>query len=145
MFHFERKKAKKRLCNIFTVFVRGYLSTAMFIFFLSRFLNCFFGKALANFLVAKCFILDVAGVLNPLQYAPIWINLPLFRSLPCKLCSICRTIKILCTANKELHLHNVVTENTKITDHNNNLVHLQYLGACYIKKISPQTNIGLKV
>ena len=47
-------------------------------------------------------------------------------------------------ASKELHLHNAVTENTKITDHNNNLAHLQYLGASYIKKISPEINIGLK-
>ena len=48
MFYFERKKLS---CSIFTVFVRSYLYAAMF----------------------KYSILNVAGVLNPLQYAPTWI------------------------------------------------------------------------
>ena len=47
IFYFERKKVS---CSIFTVFVRGYLSAAMF----------------------KCSILNDAGVLNPSQYAPTW-------------------------------------------------------------------------
>ena len=34
-------------------------------FFLRRFVNCFSGKALANFFVT--------GVLNPPQHAPTWI------------------------------------------------------------------------
>ena len=69
MFYFERKKT----CSIFTVFVRGYFSAAMFIFFLRRFLNCFFGKVLGNFFVTKCSILDVGGFPNLPQYAPTWI------------------------------------------------------------------------
>ena len=48
----------KHPCNIITVFVLGYLSTAILFFF--------YGKALA--IVTKCSILDVAGVLNPCQY-----------------------------------------------------------------------------
>ena len=40
-------------------------------------------------------------------------------------------------------LHNVITENTKVIGHNSNWVHLQYLET-YIKKISPELNIGLK-
>ena len=47
--------------------------------------------------------------------------------------------------NKEMHLHNVVTENAKIIDHNDNWAHLQYLDAYYIKTMSPEINIGLKV
>ena len=46
--------------------------------------------------------------------------------------------------NKEMHLHNAVTENTEIIDHNDNWAHLQYLEACYIKTVSPEINIGLK-
>ena len=44
MFYSERKKV---LCSIFTVFVHGYLSAAMF----------------------KCSILNDAGILNPPEYA----------------------------------------------------------------------------
>ena len=46
--------------------------------------------------------------------------------------------------SKELHLHNAVTENTEIIDHNDNWAHLQYLVADYIKTMSPDINIGLK-
>ena len=46
--------------------------------------------------------------------------------------------------NKKMHLHNAVTENTEIIDHNDNLTHLQYLEAYYIKTMSPEINIGLK-
>ena len=70
MFYFERKKYSY---SIFTVFLRGYLFAAMFIFFFADFLNCFFEKALGNFFVTKCSILDVPGILNPSQYAPTWI------------------------------------------------------------------------
>ena len=56
MFYFERKKHS---CSIFTIFFHGYLSTAMFILFLSRF-------------VAKCVILDVAGVIKSPPYTPTW-------------------------------------------------------------------------
>ena len=69
MCYFERKK--KHSCSIFNVFVHGYLSATMFIFFLADFLTL--GKALANFFASKCSVLDVAGVLNPLQYTPTWI------------------------------------------------------------------------
>ena len=48
MFYSERKKV---LCSIFTVFVHGYLSAAVF----------------------KCSILNDAGVLNPPEYAPTLI------------------------------------------------------------------------
>ena len=48
MFYSERKKVS---WSIFTVFVCGYLSAAMF----------------------KCSILNDAGVLNPPEYAPTWI------------------------------------------------------------------------
>ena len=43
-----------------------------------------------------------------------------------------------------MHLHNVVTENTKIIDHNDNWAHSQHLEAYYIKTISPEINIRLK-
>ena len=67
-------KEMKYSCGIFTVFVFGYLPATMFFFLLlSRFINCFSGKALANFFVTKCSILDLAEVLNPPQHAPIWI------------------------------------------------------------------------
>ena len=46
--------------------------------------------------------------------------------------------------SKELHLDNVVTENTEIIDHNNNWGHLQDLEADFIKTMSPELNIGLK-
>ena len=49
MFYFERIKNSY---SIFTIFGCGYLSTAIFIFFIHRFLN-FFWKVLA--IVAKCF------------------------------------------------------------------------------------------
>ena len=42
-------------------------------FFLADFLTVFFGKALGNYFVTRCSILDVAGVLYPPQYAPTWI------------------------------------------------------------------------
>ena len=70
MFYFGRKKQSH---SVFTVFLCGYLSAATFIFFLCRFLNCFFYKTLANFFVTKCSILDVTGILDPPQYAPTWI------------------------------------------------------------------------
>ena len=38
--------------------------------------------------------------------------------------------------NKEMDLHNAVTESTRIIDHNDNWVHLQYLDAYYIKTMS---------
>ena len=66
---------KKNSCSVFTVFVCENLSIAMFFLFLRRFLNwffCFFfWKVLA--IVTKCSILDIAGVLNPLQYVLEWI------------------------------------------------------------------------
>ena len=40
--------------------------------------------------------------------------------------------------SKELHLHNAVTENTKIIDHNDNWADLQYLEAYYIKTMLPE-------
>lgn len=43
-----------------------------------------------------------------------------------------------------LHLHNTVTENTKVIEHNKNWAHLQYLEAYYINTISPEINMGLK-
>ena len=46
--------------------------------------------------------------------------------------------------SKELLLHNAVTENTDIIDHNDNWTHLQYLEAYFIKTMSPEINIGLK-
>ena len=46
--------------------------------------------------------------------------------------------------NKEMHLHNAVTENTKIIDHSDHWAHLQYLEAYYIKTMSPEINIGLE-
>ena len=46
--------------------------------------------------------------------------------------------------NKEVHLHNTVTENTEIIDDNDNWAHLQYLKAYYIKTSSTEINIGLK-
>ena len=46
--------------------------------------------------------------------------------------------------SQELHLHNAVTENTKIIDRNNNWAHLQYLEAYYIKTTSPEINIELE-
>ena len=36
--------------------------------------------------------------------------------------------------SKEMNLHNAVTENTKIIDHNDNWALLQYLEAYYIKQ-----------
>ena len=54
-------KGKEHSCSSFTVFVRGNLSTTMFFSLLTRFL----GKALA--IPTKCFVLDVAEVLHPLQ------------------------------------------------------------------------------
>ena len=49
--------------QIITVFVLGYLSTAILIVY---------GKALA--IVTKCPIVDVARVLNPCQYELTWIG-----------------------------------------------------------------------
>ena len=46
--------------------------------------------------------------------------------------------------SKELHLHNAVTENTKIIDNNDIWVHLQYLEAYCIKTMSPEINVELK-
>ena len=46
--------------------------------------------------------------------------------------------------SKELHLHNAVINNVKILDKNNKWVQLQFLEACYIKKLVPEINIGLK-
>ena len=70
MFYFERKKAFMQYfyCISSWVFVCRNVH-----FFLCRFLNCFFEKALGNFFVTKCSILDVAGILDPPQYAPTWI------------------------------------------------------------------------
>ena len=63
MFYFERKKS----CGSFDVFIHENLSTTIF-FFLADFLTVFFfGKALA--IVTKRAVLDVAGILNPIQYA----------------------------------------------------------------------------
>ena len=65
MFYFERKKIS---CSIVTVFVHGYCLPQCSFFFLSIFSNCFLERR-----YLRCFILDVAGVLNPPQYAPTWI------------------------------------------------------------------------
>ena len=46
--------------------------------------------------------------------------------------------------NKEMHLHNAVTENTQVIDHNKNWAHLQSLEAYYITTMSHKINIGLK-
>ena len=46
--------------------------------------------------------------------------------------------------NKELHLRNIVINNVKILDKNNNWSQLQFLEAYYIKKLAPEINIGLK-
>ena len=69
MFYFGRWKYS---CSVFTVFIFGNLSTQCSFSFLADFLSisCFLEKALA--IVTKCSALDVAGVLNPLQYVPTW-------------------------------------------------------------------------
>ena len=68
MFYFERKKS----CGSFDVFIHENLSTTIF-FFLADFLTVFFfGKALA--IVTKHAVLDLAGILNPIQYAQTWIE-----------------------------------------------------------------------
>ena len=67
-FTLEEKKYSR---IIFTTFVFGYLFAAMFIF-LSRFLDCPLCNASA-IVTRYCPILDVAGALNPLQYASTWI------------------------------------------------------------------------
>ena len=46
----------------------GIVCRNVLFFFLSIFSNCFLERR-----YLKCFILDVAGVLNPPQYAPTWI------------------------------------------------------------------------
>ena len=60
IFYFE---GKNHSCKIITVFVLGYLSTAILIVY---------GKALA--IVTKRPIVDVARVLNPCQYELTWIG-----------------------------------------------------------------------
>ena len=52
---------------------------------------------------------------------------------------------LLIVVSKELHLHYDITENTEIIDYNDNWTNLQYLEAYYIKTISPEINIWLKV
>ena len=71
MFYFERKK----ICSTFIAFICGHLPNVTFIFFLSRFLNCFFfffGEVSA--IVRKCSTLGVAGALNCPQYVPTWTD-----------------------------------------------------------------------
>ena len=46
--------------------------------------------------------------------------------------------------SKQMHLHNAVSENTEIIDHNDNWTHLQYLEDYYIKIVSIEINIELK-
>ena len=46
--------------------------------------------------------------------------------------------------SKGLHLHNVVINNVKILDKNNNWGQLQFLEAYYIKKLAPEINIALR-
>ena len=53
-------KEKKLSCSIFTMFFGG----CKVYFFVAYF--CF-GKALVNFLVTNCSVLDIARVLNPPQ------------------------------------------------------------------------------
>ena len=43
--------------------------------------------------------------------------------------------------SKQMHLQNVVTENTKIIDHNGNWAHFQYLEAYCIKTMTAEFNI----
>ena len=63
VFYFERAKHS---CSIFTVFVRGNLFTQCSFYFLAEFLTVsFFGTALG--IVTKYSILDVSGVLSPLE------------------------------------------------------------------------------
>ena len=71
MFYFERKKI--HAVFLLYLFVRICLSQCSFSFledFLTGFF-VFFWKVLA--IVTKCSILDIAGVLNPLQYVLEWI------------------------------------------------------------------------
>ena len=64
MFYVGRKEV---FTYYFYYIFHGYLFAAMFIF-LSRFLDCPLWNASA--IVIRCYsILDIAGVLNPLQYA----------------------------------------------------------------------------
>ena len=46
--------------------------------------------------------------------------------------------------SKDLHLPNVVIQNTEIIDLNEQWTHLQYSGAFYVKTMSPEINIRLK-
>ena len=46
--------------------------------------------------------------------------------------------------SKGLHLHNVVINNVKILDKNNNWGQLQFLEAYYIKKLAREINIALR-
>ena len=46
--------------------------------------------------------------------------------------------------SKELHLPNAVINNVKNLDKNNKWGQLQFLEACYIKKVAPEINFGLK-
>ena len=63
VFYFERAKHS---CSISTVFVRGNLFTQCSFYFLAEFLTVsFFGTALG--IVTKYSILDVSGVLSPLE------------------------------------------------------------------------------
>ena len=70
MLYFERIR---HWCSIFTVFVRGNLSTQCCFPFLADFLTASFfsGKSLPIF--TKGSVLDVTGVLNPPQNVPTWI------------------------------------------------------------------------
>ena len=71
MFYFERKK---NIHAVFLLYLFVGIFTTMFFFFLSKFFNVFFfccWKVVSYLaIVTKCSILDVTGVLNPLQYAP---------------------------------------------------------------------------
>ena len=65
-------KEKKNIHAVFSMYLfTGICLPQCSFFFLADFLTL--GKALANFFASKCSILDVAGVLNPLQYTPTWI------------------------------------------------------------------------
>ena len=47
--------------------------------------------------------------------------------------------------SKDLHIPNAVIDNTEIIDYNNKWAKLQYLEAYYIKTMSLEINVGLKV
>ena len=48
------------------------------------------------------------------------------------------------TVSREVHLHNAVINEVKISDKNDKWGQLQFLEAYYIEKLAPEINFGLK-